>query len=122
MKTQIYFLLVLGLAVSSTWANCWWTGVPTVYLGCSWLRQYGMSERGTRHCHGGTEYHCCPGGPGPQPGGGRPGGESGECSWYGAEGEIPPGHIGPCNTEFNRFALESSSQDTALWNQTSRQK
>ncbi|ODM86837.1 RlpA-like lipoprotein [Orchesella cincta] len=41
-----------------------------------------------------------------QPGGGRPGGESGECSWYGAEGEIPPGHIGPCNTEFNRFALE----------------
>ncbi|CAL8128787.1 unnamed protein product [Orchesella dallaii] len=33
-------------------------------------------------------------------------GESGMCSWYGAEGEIPLDFVGPCNTVFDRFAME----------------
>ncbi|CAL8128784.1 unnamed protein product [Orchesella dallaii] len=109
MKGSIYLLLVLGLAVSSTWANCWWTGCqPNTWAvrGCS---QYSMTERESRGCRDGNgvqgnEYHCCPGGPGgPNP---SPGGESGICSWYGAEGEIPPGHMGPCDTIFDPFAME----------------
>ncbi|ODM90349.1 hypothetical protein Ocin01_16330 [Orchesella cincta] len=66
--------------------------------GCA---QYDMNQKDIRECRDGrgirgNEYHCCPGtGPAPtqSPGRGRPGGESGECSWYGAEGEIPPGHV-----------------------------
>ncbi|ODM86960.1 RlpA-like protein [Orchesella cincta] len=33
-------------------------------------------------------------------------GDQGICSWYGAEGEIPPGHPTACNEGFDRFAMK----------------
>ncbi|ODM88239.1 RlpA-like lipoprotein [Orchesella cincta] len=33
-------------------------------------------------------------------------GESGQCSWYGAAGEIPQGHPTACGEGFDRFALK----------------
>jgi rare lipoprotein A len=36
------------------------------------------------------------------------GGESGICSWYGAEGEIPQGYILPSNEGFDRFAYTAA--------------
>lgn len=34
--------------------------------------------------------------------------ESGICSYYGAENEIPPDHIGPCNNKFDRWAMKAA--------------
>ncbi|CAL8093106.1 unnamed protein product [Orchesella dallaii] len=33
-------------------------------------------------------------------------GESGQCSWYGADGQIPPGHPTACGEGFDRYALK----------------
>lgn len=34
--------------------------------------------------------------------------ESGQCSWYGAEGEIPPGYVLPSGEIFDRFAMRAA--------------
>lgn len=34
--------------------------------------------------------------------------ESGLCSWYGAEGEIPPGYVLPSGETFDRFAMKAA--------------
>ncbi|CAL8128796.1 unnamed protein product [Orchesella dallaii] len=116
MKLLQEILLLLGVAVTSTWANCWWTGCQPEDWAVRGCNQYDMNQQNIRDCRDsrgikGNEYHCCPGtGSGPSstqaPAPGTSSGESGECSWYGAEGEIPEGHVGPCNTVFDRFAME----------------
>ncbi|ODM88241.1 RlpA-like lipoprotein [Orchesella cincta] len=35
-------------------------------------------------------------------------GETGECSWYGAEGEIPQGWPTACGEGFDRFAMKAA--------------
>lgn len=35
--------------------------------------------------------------------------KTGICSWYGAEGEIPPGWPTACNEPFDRFAMKAAS-------------
>ncbi|CAL8128785.1 unnamed protein product [Orchesella dallaii] len=77
MKTHIRILIILGIAVSSTWANCWWTGCQPTDWAVRGCEQYGMSQRGNRGCRDGRgvqgdEYQCCPsGGGGGQGGRGR---------------------------------------------------
>lgn len=34
--------------------------------------------------------------------------ETGMCSWYGAEGEIPPGFVLPSGEIFDRFAMKAA--------------
>lgn len=40
--------------------------------------------------------------------------ESGQCSWYGAEGEIPPGFILPSGEPFDRFAMKAAHKTLPL--------
>ncbi|ODM87105.1 RlpA-like lipoprotein [Orchesella cincta] len=76
-------------------------------LGSACCAQYDMNQKDIRECRDGrgirgNEYHCCPGtGPAPtqSPGGGRPGGEFRECSWYGAEGKFLRAHSCPSQDE-----------------------
>ncbi|CAL8128798.1 unnamed protein product [Orchesella dallaii] len=64
MQTITVVLLILGVAVSSIWANCWWTGCQPNHWGVKGCAQYDRDERGTRGCRDnqgaeGKEYNCC---------------------------------------------------------------
>ncbi|CAL8128783.1 unnamed protein product [Orchesella dallaii] len=67
MKSHVKVFLVLGFAVASTWAKCWWTGCQPItwgVRGCDHYEppQHQRESRGCRDAQGvqGDEYHCCP--------------------------------------------------------------
>jgi len=64
MKATTLALLTLGVAVPSTWADCWWTGCQPNHWSVTGCAQYDRDERGNRDCKDnngaeGKEYHCC---------------------------------------------------------------
>ncbi|ODM90350.1 hypothetical protein Ocin01_16331 [Orchesella cincta] len=73
MKITLGFLFILGVAICSTWASCWWTGCQPrdwAVRGCS---HYDQDERENQECRDdrgveGNKYLCCPKGLGPPPG------------------------------------------------------
>ncbi|ODM90353.1 Chitinase 4 [Orchesella cincta] len=78
MKFPAAIMLLLGVAVTFTWAKsgCWETGCQPSNWAVKGCGQYGMAEKGRKSCKAGAgaqghKYNCCPGKSGGKGGGSK---------------------------------------------------
>ncbi|KAJ6632935.1 Endolytic peptidoglycan transglycosylase RlpA, partial [Pseudolycoriella hygida] len=88
-------------------SRCWWSGCqPHSWAQRGCFPSANWHETSRKSCSNGEMFHCCPGGSSNNNQGHAQ--ESGMCSWYGAEGEIPHGFVLPSGETFDRFAMKAA--------------
>ncbi|KAG4071401.1 hypothetical protein HA402_011555 [Bradysia odoriphaga] len=97
----ILFICAVGVK-----SQCWWSGCqPNSWAQRGCFPSSDWHQTSSQPCSNGDMYYCCPGGSASPPSQAQ---ESGQCSWYGAEGEIPPGFVLPSGETFDRFAMKAA--------------